>query len=181
MKVFMMQTPKIPSSPQWWSVYVSPASTWETLEGFHLALGLLGSRPPSPDLEKERTQGYLAGLLEGEGYFYYTRYARGWYPSIYLKMCEKKPVQFFCHVMNVKILSVQRAYVASVKGLRTILLARIIGPMLTGRRGCVAQLFETRGYRVVNPKTFDDYVYMYRIDRERTDAEPSQWQPVPGN
>jgi hypothetical protein len=169
-----MQTPRIPLSPQWWSVYASPLSTWETLEGYHLALGLLRSKPPSQDLEKERIQGYLAGLLEGEGYFYYTRYARSWYPSIYLKMCEKKPVEFFCDVMNVKILSVQRAYRASVKGLRTILLARIIRPMLTGRRGRVAHLFETRGYRVTNSRTFDDYVYMYRIDRERTDAEPLQ-------
>jgi hypothetical protein len=133
------------------------------------------SKPPSPILEKERTQGYLAGLLEGEGYFYYARYVRSWYPSIYIKMCEKKPVQFFCQVMNLKIMSVQRSYVASVKGLRTILLARIIGPMLTGRRGLVTNLFETRGYRVIDPKTIDDYAYIYRIDRERTDAEPSQW------
>jgi len=146
----------------WWGSYVTPKATWETLEGYPVSLGLLSSRPPASILEKERIHGYLAGLLEGEGYFYYTRYTHGWYPCIYIRMCELKPIRFFSKVMNVGLGSIQRSYVSRTKGLRAILLARIIGPMLTGKRRLAAELFVTRGYRVLTQQTLDEYALIYR-------------------
>ena len=146
----------------WWGSHVKPKSTWETLEGYPLSLGLLSSRPPSFLLETERVRGYLAGLLEGEGYFYYVRYTHGWYPCIYIRMCELKPIRFFSKIMNVGLVSIQRSYVSRTKGLRTILLARSIRTMLTGKRRLAAELFETRGYRVLTQRTLDEYAAIYR-------------------
>ena len=113
-------------------------------------------------LQNERVQGYLAGLLEGEGYFYYTRYDQGWTPCIYLRMCEERPIRFFSKVMNVQLNSVQRSYVTRTKGLRTVLLARLIRPMLTGKRRLAATLFENKGYHILNRRTLDEYCTFYR-------------------
>lgn len=141
---------------------MTPKITWESLEGYRISLGLLESQPPSPVLRSERVQGYLAGLLEGEGYFYYTRYEQAWTPCIYLRMCEERPLRFFSRVMNVALNSVQRSYVTRTKGLRTILLARLIRPMLTGKRRLAAELFEKRGYHILNRKTLEEYSAIYR-------------------
>jgi hypothetical protein len=151
----------------WWESYVKPVATWETLEGYGPSLGLLASRPPSSALERERVQGYLAGLLEGEGYFYYTRYTHGWYPCVYLRMCEAAPVRFFSRVMNVTVTLVQRSYVSRVKGLRAVLLARIIVPMLSGKRRLTSELFVKRGYRVVSTITLQDYRLIYGSAKQK--------------
>jgi hypothetical protein len=118
-------------------------------------------------LQRERVQGYLAGLLEGEGYFYYTRYLHGWYPCIYLRMCEAEPIQFFSEVMNVSVNTVQRAFVSRVKGLRAVLLARIMAPMLAGKRRLASELFANKGYRVVSSETLHEYRLIYRYARQK--------------
>ncbi len=84
----------------WWLPYVKPSRMWETMNGYNVSLGLLRSKPPSADLEKEQVQAYLAGLLEGEGYFYYSRHHNGYFPCVYLRMCEAAPVRFFSRIMK---------------------------------------------------------------------------------
>ena len=155
------------SNSDWCRPYVKPSATWETLEGYEVSLGLLLAKPPSATLEREHVQGYLAGLLEGEGYFYYTHYLRGWYPCVYVRMCEAGPVRFFSQVMNVSVNVVQRSYVSRVKGLRAVLLARTIGPMLVGKRRLASELFANKGYRVVNSRTLDEYSRIYRSAKRK--------------
>ena len=82
-------------------------------------------------------------------------------------MCEEEPVRFFSQVMNVTINSVQRSYVSRVKGLRAILLTRVIGSMLTGKRRTAAELFAKRGYRVVSIITLQDYRLIYGSARQK--------------
>jgi hypothetical protein len=151
----------------WWLPYVKPSSTWETIIGYNVSLGLLRSKPPSADLEKERIQAYLAGLPEGEGYFYYSPHHIAYLPCVYLRMCEAAPVRFFSQVMNVTVTAVQRSYVSRVKGLRAILLARIIGMMLSGKRRLTSELFVTRGYQVVSRKTLQDYRLIYGSAKQK--------------
>jgi len=146
---------------------VKPLPTWESMNGYGVSLGLLRSQPPSIDLEKERVQAYLAGLLEGEGYFYYSRHLMGYFPCVYLRMCDVAPVKFFSQELNVTVTTVQRAYVSRVKGLRAILLARIIGSMLCGKRKLASALFVKRGYRVVNTTTLQDYRTIYGSAKQK--------------
>jgi hypothetical protein len=145
----------------WWLQCVRPAPTWESMQGYHVSLGLLYSKPPSPDLEKKWVQAYLAGLLEGEGYFHYSRHNMAYFPCVYLRMCELPPVRFFSRVLNVAVTLLQRSYVSRVKGLRAVLLARVIGTMLSGKRRLTSELFIQRGYRVINPMTLQSYRLIY--------------------
>jgi hypothetical protein len=156
------------SNGQWWRAYVQPLPTWETLEGYGPSLGLLSLKSPSVKLLEEGVRGYLAGLLEGESYFCYTHYASGRYPCVYIRMCELKPIQYFSHIMNVSITSVQRAYVSQVKGLRAILLTRMIRPLLTGKRRLVAELFDSRGYKILSQQTLEEYSRVYKNPYRRT-------------
>jgi len=152
---------------EWWLPYVKSSPTWETLNGYNVSLGLLRSKPPSADLEKQQVQAYLAGLLQGEGYFYYSRHHMGYFPCVYLRMCELAPVRFFSRVMNVTVTVVQRSYVSRVTGLRGVLLARLIGTMLFGKRRLTSELFVKRGYQVLSTVTLQDYRLIYGSAKQK--------------
>ncbi len=155
----------------WWEPFVRPQPTWESTKGYHLALGLLASCPPSSVLTQPSISGYLAGLLEGEGYFYYIRFGEAWYPSVYLKMREKQPVKIFAETMNVKCKAIGEDYVARVKGLRTILLVRVIKELLQGKRRSSAMFFEEKGYKVTDRETIVSYSNFYSRRRRETSSQ----------
>jgi len=149
---------------EWWEPYVKPLPTWDIYDpkGYATSLGMLRSKPPSPEFTKPEEKGRVTGIIIGEGTLgFFLDLPYGIYIYIKAEMMEKPPIDLVTQMLGLKTYTAMYKEVVPVyhfwtQGLRGYFLANYTKDLLLGKRREIAQFMVTHGY-TIKPETLEQF------------------------
>jgi hypothetical protein len=159
----------------WFDKYIKPLPTWVLydIRTYRAARGHIVARAPSPELMKEGTVGYVAGVLEADGCFGYYL-LRGVYRIVlHLGMVEadRNIVDYIGKLINVSTeVKVERegiTYRIRPVGLRGYLLINLILPHLIAKRKRDGARYIIEKGAWVTKKELKEFIRLYKPKPKR--------------
>jgi len=143
-------------SPQeWWEPYVKPLPTWDIYDprGYATALGMLRTRPPSPQFTEPLEKGRVSMLIVAEGTLGFYLDDEKIYTYVRASMMEKPPIDLVTKMLGLETYTymykeVVPVYVFWTQGLRGYFFANYTKDILLGKRREIAQFIVTHGYTI---------------------------------